>query len=294
MVLPRWQRHPAAVFQPKSGAFPVIHRRHALGLFAAASLLPARSFANVSYQRSEFRNDLTKRFFDLGTEGTFVGYKVDDYLIIASDKVRSGDDKLPASTFKIPNSLIALETGVVADPDKDVFKWDGVTRSIAAWNQDHTLRSAIAASVVPVYQEIARRIGAERMQKYVDLLDYGNRNIGGGIDQFWLTGDLRIDPMQQVDFVDRLRRGVLGVSKRSQDVVRDILPVVKVGDATIRYKSGLLGAERGQPSLGWMVGWAEKGSQQTVFAMNMDCKTPELTAARMTVTQQCLADIVAI
>ena len=294
MVLPRWQRHPAAVFQPKSGAFPVIHRRHALGLFAAASLLPARSFANVSYQRSEFRNDLTKRFFDLGTEGTFVGYKVDDYLIIASDKVRSGDDKLPASTFKIPNSLIALETGVVADPDKDVFKWDGVTRSIAAWNQDHTLRSAIAASVVPVYQEIARRIGAERMQKYVDLLDYGNRNIGGGIDQFWLTGDLRIDPMQQVDFVDRMRRGVLGVSKRSQDVVRDILPVVKVGDATIRYKSGLLGAERGQPSLGWMVGWAEKGSQQTVFAMNMDCKTPELTAARMTVTQQCLADIVAI
>jgi beta-lactamase class D len=294
MVLPRWRRHPAAVFQPKSGALPVIHRRHALGLFAAASLLPARSFANVSYQRSEFRNDLTKRFFDLGTEGTFVGYKVDDYLIIASDKVRSGDDKLPASTFKIPNSLIALETGVVADPDKDVFKWDGVTRSIAAWNQDHTLRSAIAASVVPVYQEIARRIGPERMQKYVDLLDYGNRNIGGGIDQFWLTGSLRIDPMQQVDFVDRLRRGVLGVSKRSQDLVRDILPVVKVGDATIRFKSGLLGAERGQPSLGWMVGWAEKGSQQTVFAMNMDCKTPELTAARMTVTQQCLADIVAI
>ena len=80
---------------------------------------------------------------------------------------------------------------------------------------------------MPVYQEIARRIGAERMQKYVDLLDYGNRNIGGGIDQFWLTGDMRIDPMQQVDFLDRLRRGVLPVSKRSQDLVRDILPVVK-------------------------------------------------------------------
>ena len=152
----------------------------------------------------------------------------------------------------------------------------------------------IAASAVPVYQEIARRIGAERMQKYVDLLDYGNRNIGGGIDQFWLTGSLRIDPMQQVDFVDRLRRGVLGVSKRSQDLVRDILPVTKVGDATIHAKSGLLGAEIGKPTLGWMVGWAEKGSQQTVFAMNMDCKTPEHIAARMTVTQQCLTDIVAI
>ena len=272
----------------------VIHRRHALGLLAAASLSPARSFANVSYQRNEFRNDLAKRFFDLGTDGTFVGYKVDDYLIIASDKVRSGEDRLPASTFKVPNSLIALETSVVADPDKDVFKWDGVTRSIEAWNKDHTLRSAIAASAVPVYQEIARRIGAERMQKYIDLLDYGNHNIGGGIDQFWLTGDMRIDPMQQVDFLDRLRRGVLPVSKRSQELVRDILPTVKVGDAVIRYKTGLLGAERGQPSLGWLVGWAEKGTQQTVFALNMDCKTPEHIPARMTVTQQCLTDIGAI
>jgi beta-lactamase class D len=271
----------------------VINRRHALGLLAATTLLPARSLANVSYQRSEFRDDLAKRFFDLGTTGTFVGYKVDDYLIIASDKVRSGEGRLPASTFKIPNSIIALETGVVEDPDKDVFKWDGVTRSIEPWNKDHTLRSAIAASAVPVYQEIARRIGGERMQKYLDLFDYGNRDIGGGIDQFWLTGNLRIDPVQQIDFLDRLRRGVLPVSKRSQELTRDILTVTKVGDATIRAKSGLLGAEAGKPSLGWMVGWVEKGSSATVFAMNMDCKEQSHIAARMTVTQQCLADIVA-
>jgi hypothetical protein len=82
--------------------------------------------------------------------------------------------------------------------------------------------------------EIARRIGEERMQKYLDLFEYGNRDIGGGIDQFWLTGNLRIDPVQQIDFVDRLRRGVLPVSKRSQELTRDILPVTKVGDATIR------------------------------------------------------------
>jgi beta-lactamase class D len=287
---------PFASFLPLSTSSDanVINRRHALGLLTATTLLPGRSLANVSYQRSEFRDDLAKRFFDLGTTGTFVGYKVDDYLIIASDKVRSGEGRLPASTFKIPNSIIALETGVVEDPDKDVFKWDGVTRSIEPWNKDHTLRSAIAVSAVPVYQEIARRIGAERMQKYLDLFDYGNRDIGGGIDQFWLTGNLRIDPVQQIDFIDRLRRGVLPVSKRSQELTRDILPVTKVGDATIRAKSGLLGAEQGKPSLGWMVGWAEKGSQQTVFAMNMDCKEQSHIAARMTVVQQCLADIVAI
>jgi len=272
----------------------VITRRHALGFLAAASILPSRSLAHVAPQRSEILDGLARHFADEGTVGTFVGYKIDDYLVIASDTERSGEAMLPASTFKIPNSLIALETGVVGDPDKDVFQWDGVVRSIEAWNRDHTMRSAIAASAVPVYQEIARRIGAERMQKYVDLFEYGNRDIGGGIDQFWLTGNLRIDPVQQVDFVDRLRRGVLPVSKRSQDLVRDILPVTKAGDAVIRAKTGLLGAEAGKPSLGWVVGWAEKGSQQTVFAMNMDCKTPEHVPARMAVTQQCLADIVAI
>lgn len=272
----------------------MITRRSTLGLLAAASILPSRALAVVAPPRSEIRDSLAKRFADEGTAGTFVGYKVDDYLIIASDKERSGEGQLPASTFKIPNSLIALETGVVQDPDKDVFPWDGVKRGIEAWNKDHTMRSAILVSAVPVYQEIARRIGEERMQKYVDLLDYGNRDIGGGIDQFWLTGNLRIDPVEQIDFVDRLRRRALPISKRSQDLVCDILPVTKVGESVIRAKSGLLGAERGEPSLGWMVGWAEKGEAHTVFALNMDCREPALIAKRMPLTQACLSDIGAI
>ncbi|QPF94446.1 class D beta-lactamase [Bradyrhizobium commune] len=270
----------------------MLTRRFTLGLFAAAAALPSRAFANVAPPRNEIRESLAKHFTDLGTAGTFVGYKVEDYLIVASDRERSGEGKLPASTFKIPNSLIALETGVVADPDKDVFPWDGVKRPIEAWNKDHTLRSAIAVSAVPVYQEIARRIGQERMQKYVDLFDYGNRDIGGGIDQFWLSGALRIDPIEQIDFVDRLRRRALPISKRSQDLVADILPVTKVGDSVIRAKSGLTGREQG--SLGWMVGWAEKGEAHTVFALNMDCPEQRHIEARMSLTQACLADIGAV
>ncbi|MDU6750589.1 MAG: class D beta-lactamase, partial [Bradyrhizobium sp.] len=115
---------------------------------------------------------------------------------------------------------------------------------------------------------------------------------GGGIDQFWLTGALRIDPVEQVDFIDRLRRGALPVSKRSQDLTRDIIPVTKVGDAVIHAKSGLLGKEQG--SLGWMVGWVEKGDQPTVFALNMDCPEPRHVEARMTLTQACLKDIGAL
>lgn len=291
IVSPRYAAHLAPI-ATQLGA-PLLNRRHLLGLFAAA-VAPLSARAEVAPPRSEIRPDLAKHFTDAGTAGTFVGYKTKDYLIIASDPDRSGQAFRPASTFKIANSLIALETGVVADPDKDVFKWDGVTRDIEAWNHDHTLRSAIAASVVPVYQEIARRIGSERMQKYLDLVDYGNHNIGGGIDQFWLTGDLRIDPIQQIDFVDRLRRGALPISARSQELVRDILPVTKIGDAVIRAKTGLLGAEIGKPTLGWLVGWAEKEGAQTVFALNLDIREPRHAAQRMTLAQQCLGDIGAI
>jgi beta-lactamase class D len=130
------------------------------------------------------------------------------------------------------------------------------------------------------------------MQKYVDLFEYGNRDIGGGIDEFWVKGNLRIDPVQQIDFVDRLRRRALPVSKRSQDLVCDILPVTKAGDSVIRAKSGLTGKDQG--SLGWMVGWAEKGDARTVFALNMDCVAPRHIADRMAISQQCLAEIGAI
>jgi beta-lactamase class D len=270
----------------------MMRRRDILKLIAASPLVTMqKARAEVAPPRSEVRESLLKHFSDVGSTGTFVGYDVEEYRIVASDITRSDEARLPASTFKVANSLIALETGVVADPDKDVFKWDGVKRDIAAWNQDHTLRSAIAASAVPVYQEIARRIGPERMQNYLNVLEYGNRNIGGGIDQFWLTGDLRISPIEQVDFIDRLRRGALTVSKRSQELVRDILPVNKVGDSVIRAKTGLLGAETGKPSVGWLVGWVEKSGSATVFAMNMDCRDPAQIAARMPVVQKCLAEM---
>jgi beta-lactamase class D len=86
----------------------------------------------------------------------------------------------------------------------------------------------------------------------------------------------------------------LPVSKRSQDLVRDILPVTKVGDATIRAKTGLLGAETGKPSLGWIVGWAEKGEAQTVFALNLDVREPRHVSDRMAIAQACLTDIGAL
>lgn len=264
----------------------------------ATAALSRNALADVP--RVNIQSNLAKRFADIGTSGTFVAMKAGDDALIASDELRCRAAILPASTFKIPHSLIALDTGVVADPDKDIFKWDGTHYAIEAWNKDHTLRSAIAASAVPVYQQIAKRIGAEREQKYLDLLNYGNRNISGGIEHFWLNGGLRISPIEQIEFIARLLRGDLPVSKRAQDLTRDIVPVTQLGDVAIHNKTGLIGVDEATArqgitaSVGWIVGWASRGSDNTLFALNMDIQKPEHVAARMTLAQQCLADIGAI
>jgi beta-lactamase class D len=173
----------------------MISRRRALGYVVATSLVPLRVHADAGLPRMEVRESLAKRFADDGTAGVFVAYDPSAETLVGSDARGAARAILPASTFKIANSIIALETGVVADPDRDVFKWDGVTRAFPDWNRDHTLRTAIAASAVPVYQEIARRVGTERMQALVDKLDYGNRDIGGAANRLLLAvGQLAHQP----------------------------------------------------------------------------------------------------
>jgi beta-lactamase class D len=171
----------------------------------------------------------------------------------------------PCSTFKIPNSLVGLETGVIAD-EGTVLKWDGVKRSRPEWNRDHTLASAIKVSAVWYYQELARRVGAERMQTLLSAIPYGNADISGGIERFWLGGSLQVSPNEQVAFLERLRLSQLPFSERSQRIVRDILLQESPGPIAYRGKTGSCGFD-GAPDHGWWVGWVETDGQATVFAM---------------------------
>ena len=120
-----------------------------------------------------------------------------------------------------------------------MIRWDGVPREIEEWNRDHTLRSAMQYSVVPVFQQIANRIGVERMKQFVDAFDYGNRDIGGApLDRFWLDGNLRISALEQVEFLQRFYSEELPVSKRNLDLVKDIIPEEKTEDIDIHAKTG--------------------------------------------------------
>ena len=162
---------------------------------------------------------------------------------------------LPCSTFKIPNTLIGLETGVITD-EKFTLKWDGKQRQIAEWNRDQDLASALKNSVVWFYQEVARRIGEMRMKKYVELFQYGNRDTCCSIDQFWLDGKMRITARQQVEFLRRIEAGKLPVKPEHVALLRRLITLESAPGYTLQGKTGT-GTQDGR-NLGWLVGLVEK------------------------------------
>ncbi len=202
-----------------------------------------------------------------GLNGAFVLYDRNGNQYTRYNPEQCAQRFLPASTFKILNSMIALETGVITD-ENQVIKWDGTRYDIPAWNQDHTLKSAIQNSVVWFYQELARRVGKEKMQQYVTAAGYGNQDISGSIDTFWLEGGLRISADEQVEFLKRFYSRELPFSERSMNITQEIL----VLDQTDTYRlSGKTGAvQRVAPNIGWFVGYLETKGNVYWFATNLN------------------------
>jgi beta-lactamase class D len=190
-----------------------------------------------------------------------------------SDEARCAEPRRPNSTFKIPNSLIALDLGILDGPDA-IMTWDSAAYPAEdwwseAWRQDLPLRRAIEVSAVPHYRRLATLIGEERMRAALDAMDYGNRDLSGGLDQFWLRGGLRISARQQIDFLVRLLRDQLPASKPAHAAVREILLRETRGAAKIFGKTGSGKLEDGPETMyhGWLVGWIEDAGRILVYAM---------------------------
>jgi beta-lactamase class D len=224
-------------------------------------------------------------------QGCFLLYDPQRNEYMSYNRRRVDTGFLPASTYKIFNSLVALEAGAVRD-ESEVLKWDGIKRMFPAWNQDQNMRDAIKNSTVWFYQEMARRIGQARMQHYVNVARYGNRNIGGGIDHFWLDGKLRITAKEQIDLLVKLHRNQLPFSPRTINIVKDILINERTDDYTFRAKTGWAGlGDQSAPQIGWWVGYVEREGSAYFFAMNIDIKRDEDAAARMTITRNILREM---
>ena len=177
--------------------------------------------------------------------------------------VRADERLSPCSTFKILNSMIALDSRVVQD-ENEVIKWDGIKREYPAWNQDHTMRSAIAVSTVWFYQELASRIGQMRMQECVSRVKYGNTDTSNVLTGFWLGGgSLKISLNEQVDFLSRLMRNDLEFPQHVMDTAKDIVTLEKNGTYQLGGKTGSCGG------VGWFVGFLQNHDKTTVFAFNI-------------------------
>ncbi|MCX9155675.1 class D beta-lactamase [Niveibacterium sp. 24ML] len=210
---------------------------------------------------------LNRHFKQAGLVGTIVVFDDASGAWAASDSARAYARYLPASTFKIPNTLIALESGVVAD-EQAVFKWDGKRRFLDAWNQDQTLQSAFQVSAVWTYQEIARKVGAPAMQQYLWAFRYGNARPTPKLDSFWLDGDLRISAVEQIEFLRRFNEGALPLSPRTTAIARRIMLREEADGLRLFYKTGW--ADDAKPPIGWFVGWLERPAGKVYFALNMD------------------------
>lgn len=163
----------------------------------------------------------------------------------------------PASTFKIFNSLVALETAVAPD-ERLVIKYDSsLTMDMQPeWRKDMDMREAMEVSCVWYYQEIARRIGSARMQHYIDTVKYGNMNISGAIDMFWLNDTLKISADEQAGFVKRLYFAELPLSERSQRIVKNIMLREETPNYKLYYKTGT--GQKDGKYIYWVTGFVER------------------------------------
>lgn len=227
-------------------------------------------------------------FREFGVTGSFILCEIEHRACMTLDADRCRERFLPASTFKIVNSLFALETKVI-DGTTDVLKWDGQRRAIKSWNQDQDMEQAFQRSCVWFYQELARRIGEKRMTACLRSIRYGNMSIGGGIDRFWLDGDLRISQEEQIDMLRRLWKEELPFRSEVQQAVKRLMLLEKGESFTLYGKTGLAGDDDG--AIGWLVGYIEHNGTVHCYALNIegpDVNDRKFRKARYDITRKLL------
>ncbi|OTG88313.1 hypothetical protein B9T31_02000 [Acinetobacter sp. ANC 4558] len=233
----------------------------------STSQVTSSKISNVSTQHQQA---IARYFNEAQTQGVIVIKKGEQIDIYGNDLTRANTQYVPASTFKMLNALIGLENNKVTVDD--VFKWNGEKRSYPIWEKDMNLSEAMSLSAVPVYQELAKRIGLDLMTKEVKRVNFGNANIGTEVDNFWLVGPLQITPIQEVEFADHFAHKKLPFKPEVQEAVKNMILIKEVNGNKIYAKSGW-GMDV-TPQVGWLTGWVEQADGKKVaFSLNLEMKS---------------------
>lgn len=267
-------------------------RRLNIFLIAIFFLLLTVSCTNNKnkFDKSYKEKDLSK-FFD-EYEGSFILFDQNKGEYLVYNKLKSEKRISPCSTFKIYNSLIALESKVIKD-EKHVIKWSGKKYPIKSWNKDHTMESAISNSVVWYYQNLASRVGNNKMQKYLKKLDYGNEDISAGIKKFWLQSSLKISPREQVEMLIKFFKNDLPFSKRNIDIVKKIIVLSDENGKILSGKTGT-GVVKEKAVSGWFIGYIEANDNVYFFTTNIQSKDGAFGYKAKEITMEILKEILGI
>ncbi len=250
------------------------------------SLFQSCSSSNIT------KEDGLKKFFDeYQVDGTFALYNNAQGNFNIYNLSRYKDSAFtPASTFKIVNSLIGLQTGRISST-KMIIKWDGIDRGMPEWNKDLTMAEAFNVSSVPYYQEVARRIGKDTMQTWLDSLSYGTKKITSNIDTFWLDNSLKIKPDEQLGLVKKLYFEQLPFTKTTMEAVKKIMVQENNSNYTVAYKTGWGIKENGK-SIGWVIGWIEENKHPSFFVLNFEGEhNIDMVNIRKKILQNCLTQL---
>jgi beta-lactamase class D len=228
---------------------------------------------------------LAELFQSRNVAGTLVISSQDGETIYVHNEERARTAYLPASTFKVLHTLIAMEEGGVAD-EKEVVPWDGKHRGPASWDRDQSIETAFGVSCIWFYQHLAGRMGSEVYTEYLKKTGYGNAQAGPDVRSFWLEGDLRISAMEQLDFLKGFHARRYPFNRASYDLVERLMLVDQSEMSMIRAKTGWV--QKGKPEIGWYVGYVETPENVWFFAMNMDILEPEESRFRQIITMEAL------
>ena len=264
-------------------------------------LLLAMCFFSCSSNTVTEDNSPKKYFDSAGVSGCFGLFdNSQGQFFIYNLRAFKDSAYLPASTFKIVNSLIGIETGRINNENM-VIKWDGVTRfypsgdTAADWNKDLTMTQAFKTSAVNYYQEVARRIGKDTMQKWLDTLGYGQRygkfKIGNNIDTFWLDNSLKITADEELGLVKKLYFNQLPFFKSTQKTVQDVMLQEDNANYKLAYKTGW-GFQPDGSAVGWLTGWIEENRHPYFFVLQLIAKNHgyNMATARIGILKSILRD----
>lgn len=173
----------------------------------------------------------------------------------------------PYSTFKIMLSLMGYDAGILKDEKTPIWDFqEGYDDFLDLWKGPQTPQSWMKYSCVWYSKILALQLGLEKIQSYLTSIEYGNKDMSGGLAQpgptnvAWINSSLKISPKEQVVFIQKMVRGELPVSPGAMQMTKLLLFKEESPEGWKLF---------GRTGYGWFVGWIEKEQHFFPFAYHI-------------------------